>query len=55
MKKGIVRVSFVWLFFFFNVISPLVVNRTRFYHPMVFGRVGSHQLGQGDGFDCGIK
>ena len=55
MKKGIARMSFVWLFSFFNVISPLIINSTRFHHPMVFGRVGSCQLGQGDGFDCGIK
>ena len=55
MKKRIARVTFIWLFSMFDVISPLIINSTRFHHPMVFGRIGSCQLGQGEGFDGGIK
>jgi hypothetical protein len=55
MKKGIPAGSFVWLFSVFNMVSPLIINSQRFHHPMLFGRIGSRQLGEGDGFNCGIK
>ena len=52
MEKRIARESFIWLFSFFNVLSPLVIDSTRFNHPIMFGRVGSCQLGEMDGFNC---
>ena len=44
MKERIVRVSLIWLFSFFNISPPLVIDSTRFNHPMICGRVGSWQL-----------
>jgi hypothetical protein len=40
MKKWIAFVARVWLFSFFNVFPPLVIDSTRFHHPMIRGRVG---------------
>jgi hypothetical protein len=52
MEKRIATMSSIWLFSFFDVISPLVIDSTRFDHPIIFGRVGSCQLGKIYGFNC---
>ena len=44
MKERIARVSSIWLFSFFNISPLLVIDSTRFNHPMICGRVGSWQL-----------
>jgi hypothetical protein len=55
MKKRIARVLSIWLFFFFNVISLLIIDSTRFNHSIIFGGVESCQLGEINGFNCRKK
>ena len=55
MTKRIAAKTFIWLVSMFNVIPPLVINSSRFDHPMEFGRVGFRQLGQIDDFDCRVE